>query len=198
MTALDDDRLLVLGIKRGEEKAHERFLEMYGVVLLRFVMFVLRANEQEAEDIAVETMYKAIERIDTFEFREHSPNGFRNWLFQIAKNIFRDKRRLELELQSLDEETLVVVSSEQIQESSEASQAVTDAMETLPENQRITLVLFFSGWQLTEIADHYGTKPGTVRQWKARGLKTMTEILGEHPAIQDLLQKSESRIGENK
>lgn len=198
MTSLDNDELLVTRLKNGDQEAQEDLLTKYGTVLLRFIIFVLRADEQEAEDIAVETLYKAIERIDSFEFRQSSPNGFRNWLFQIAKNHFYDQRRLEYELQPVDEETLIISPIVDTEGISEQIRAVREAVDTLPERQRMTLILHFNGWHLNEIADHYDVKPGTVRQWKARGLTALTKILEVHPALQSILHGTNPRIGELK
>jgi DNA-directed RNA polymerase specialized sigma24 family protein len=106
VTATDSVKALVDDLKEGNQAAQEQLLARYGDMLLRFIVAVLKADQLEAEDIAVETLYRAIEKIDSFEFRSGSPNGFRNWLFQIAKNNFRDRRRLEFELEPFDEETL--------------------------------------------------------------------------------------------
>jgi RNA polymerase sigma factor (sigma-70 family) len=187
MTHLDSDKALVTGLKEGRKESQECLVAMYGDILLRFIVSVLRVDETEAEDIAFETLCKAIEKVVAFEFRQDSPNGFRNWLFQIAKNILRDRWRLEQELQPLDEEMLVVPSIEYPEESSERVKAVREALAELPKNQRMTLILHFSGWRLVEIAEHYDVRPGTVRQWKARGLKTVAKLLENHPAIQEFL-----------
>ncbi len=195
MTHSYDDETLVSELKQGTPRAQERLLHMYGDKLLQFATYGLEVDESEAEDIAIEALYKAIEKIDSFNFQTDSPNGFRNWLFQIARNILRDQKRRELKVQPLDEETLVTTTVTGTEAQTEREIAVSEALAQLPEQQRITLTLFYSGWQLVDIAEHLGVKSGTVRQWKARGLKTITSILEKHPAIQSMLQNQKTRIG---
>ena len=63
------------------------------------------------------------------------------------------------------------------------------ALAELPEMQRLTLLLHYDGRKLTEIAEILNVSPGNVRQWKNRGLKTLSEQLQNHPVFADLAKE---------
>lgn len=193
-----EDEILVEGLKQGLQEAHEQLYDQYSEMLVRFTLSAFKVGIEEAEDITIETLHKSILKIDTFDFSEGKPNGFRNWLFQIAKNIFYDRQKLEFELYSLEEETFEVPTTNREETVTETIQAVRDALDTLPKNQSKTLKFYFNGWSLIEIAHYLEADPATVRKWKERGLKTITVILEKHPAIQHMLDYNKKRIGELK
>lgn len=204
-----DEKLLVEALKEGSSDAQETFLEHYGQILLRFNTYVLDIDDPfEAEDLAVETIYKAFQKLETFKFDNAKPNGFKNWLFTIARNAFRDKKRRILHTEPIDEYPDKAVDEstpEKIHEQQASSEplspkevAVQKALAQLSENHRITLIHFADGWSLEEIASYYGVKSGTVRQWKSRGMAKLKEILKGEPVIRDMLNLEQTQIGDLK
>src|SRR6266487_4160718 len=97
MSMTVQDQELIAGLRRGESQAQEQLLMRYGAPIIQFLMAVCRVNPDDAEDLAVETLYRAIEYIDSFTERPGaSPNVFRNWLFTIARNHWRTSLRRQV------------------------------------------------------------------------------------------------------
>lgn len=194
-----DEQSLVTGLRRGDPEAQAALLELYGEPLIRFLIAVCHVNALEAEDLAVETLYRAIERIDSFREKPGaSRNAFRNWLFTIARNLWRDQLRRHKRLIYLDDmkQAIAPPTRNEHDENSPAVQAVRDAIKALPDSQRQTLLLHYGGLQLKEVADVLNVTPGTARQWKRRGIAKLTRILKKHPAIVQLIDDQTAKIGE--
>lgn len=195
-----DEQDLIAGLRRGDHQAQAALLDLYGEPLLRFLVAVCHVNIVEAEDLAVEALYRAIERIDAFTDRPGaSRKAFRNWLFTIARNLWRDQLRRDKRLVFIDDPSHLKafpVNNEQ-SDNSRVIQVVREALKTLPSSQRETLLLHYGGLQLREVADILGEPAGTVRQWKRRGIAELTKILKSHPALSHLTDEEHTnKVGE--
>lgn len=176
---------LLDGLHAGDAEAVATLLQIYAEPLVRFVTHYCKIDKMEAEDIAVEALYRAIERIDTFVPKTENPEqSFRNWLFTIALNLWRSKnRKLQKEIQfgEIDDWRIATKS---VERKSPLADALHEALETLPPNHRQVLVLHYSGIELTDIAEMLGVPSNTVRQWKRRGLET----LRKNPTLLDAFE----------
>ncbi len=77
------DAKLVERLKVHDEEAVNELLEHYGPPLIRYLMSIGIHNYHDAEDLAAEAIYKAMDKLDSY----HSgKGGFNTWLFEIAKN----------------------------------------------------------------------------------------------------------------
>jgi RNA polymerase sigma factor (sigma-70 family) len=183
------ERVLLAGLRRGEPEAQAQLLNLYGEPLVRFLVHVCRVDMLEAEDIAVEALYRAVDRIDTFAERPGAGQaGFRNWLFTIARNLWRDRMRRcppLVPIENLSSLTAPPLNDKQ-GTPSVTVQAVREVLKALPDSQRLTLILHYGGLPLIEVAEILGARPGTVRQWKRRGMAKMTQLLKDHPAMAHL------------
>lgn len=189
-----DDQTIVDGLLRGDPEAQIQLLQAYAEPLVRFLHYTYPVELADAEDIAVETLYKAVERINSF--RGSSPSAqhqFRNWLFTIARNLWIDKTRKAPKTVLLAEDEFERVASKSVAEddvvASPQIMVLRQALAELPEMQRLTLLLHYDGRKLTEIAEILNVSPGNVRQWKNRGLKTLSEQLQNHPVFADLAKE---------
>jgi RNA polymerase sigma-70 factor, ECF subfamily len=192
---------LVAGLRRGDAEAQGQLLSLYGEPLVRFLVAICHVDPVEAEDIAVEALYRAIDRIDSFVGRPDAGlHGFRNWLFTIARNLWRDRLRRQKRIAEAigsEQGSLVIGQPDDESESdSSAAQAVREALSVLPEPQRQTLVLHYGGSELQQVAEILGVPPGTVRQWKRRGIAALAEALRDHPALAYLSTDNTSIVGE--
>lgn len=189
-----DDQTIVDGLLRGDPEAQAQLLQAYAEPLVRFLHYTYNIELADAEDIAVETLYKAVGRIDSF--KGSNPSGqhqFRNWLFTIARNLWIDKTRRVPKTVPLAEDEFERAAVKSIDdddvEVSPQIMVLRQALAELPEMQRLTLLLHYDGRKLSEIADILQVAPGTVRQWKNRGLKTLSEKLQHHPVFADLVKE---------
>lgn len=199
MTEPTDEQTLVAGLRRGDEDAHAYLLQYYAEPLKRFLVGLCNVDPVDAEDIAVEAMYRAVRHIDSFVDRPHAgPHSFRNWLFQIARNMWRSELRRRIPTTPVDNIEQLVGPSGDADGESPAILAVRDALANLPDHYRQTLLLHFgsSRLPLTKVADILDVPAGTARQWKQRGIKALAERLKNHPALAHLHQTSITTVGE--
>lgn len=182
-----DEQLLVAGLRRGDENAYAELLQRYSEPLTRFLVSRYRIDQEDAEDTAIEAIEKAIEHLDSFK-GSNNPNGFRNWLFQIGRNLQVDKFRKIAKVEPIDNFEQIA-GDEPLPETVVANESTTSeilriAISQLPEKQRKVLSYHFEdGLPLAEIARIMGEKPGTIRQWKNRALQTLGEKLKDNPAF---------------
>lgn len=193
MVDLSDDHELIDGLRKGLEDAQVQLLQLYGEPLVRFLQYRFGANVQDAEDVAVETLYRVIERINGFTgSRDDSSHAFRNWVFTIARNKWYDNVRKHKKIAYIDEDDYERLGDSPTPDTfgEPASQVVVlqEALSNLPDKQRLTLSLYYEGRTLTEIADMLDVAPGTVRQWKKRGLEALKKALADHPIFADRLE----------
>ena len=80
----------VAAAKRGEAAAWEAAYVAYGRELKGFLMVRLNDRDDAAEAFS-ETFFRAFERIGSL--RTSTANGFRAWLYRIARNVATDRLR---------------------------------------------------------------------------------------------------------
>lgn len=74
--------------KRGEQKAFSFLLDLYWDAVFRFQL-KRTYDENDAEDITIQTFSKAFDKIDSFD----ENYNFKTWLISISKNIHIDMLR---------------------------------------------------------------------------------------------------------
>jgi len=87
ITTLTDADLLA-AVQGGEEQAFDLFVDRYGRRLFAFGLRMC-GHHEDAEDVFQETLLKAFEGLSGLR----EPGAVRTWLFQVASNQCRMKRR---------------------------------------------------------------------------------------------------------
>ena len=163
----DDDRGLLERIRRGDTAGAAELFERYAPALLRFTDRLL-SDRASAEEVTQEVFVKVISRAHQYDGRAEVAS----WLFAIAANACRDRRRRE--------RRATVVPLEAIPEPSdgrsrgdgvegalirrERRDAVRAALSALSEEQREALVLArYHGLPYSEIAQVLGISVGAVK-----------------------------------
>jgi len=127
----------------------------------------MSGDTADAEDVAQETFIKAARSLGQFGGR----SSFKNWLYSIAMNTLRDKRRSALR----EEKTREAFIRESAVTAGETDQreAVAEVLESLPTDLRdaVTLV-YIEGLNHREAAKVLGCAETTVswRLFRAKGL----------------------------
>jgi RNA polymerase sigma-70 factor, ECF subfamily len=162
-----ETEVLIRRCREGDQLALGALLRQYQDYVYRLCFLVMR-NEQDAEDMAQETLIRAIRGLPRFEIREGS--SFEAWLYRIAINRCRSRMRRKW-YQALPWPNIgpqPVASSEeqpdrlmlQIERRSE----VLEAVNTLGEKHRLVVILhYYGGLSNQEIAQTLRIPPGTVR-----------------------------------
>ena len=171
MQQMSDDKL-IRRYREGEIAAFEALYARHAPRLLGFLrnlMGGLGSSGVAAEDLAQQTWFRVVDRIETYRPRDQ----FRAWLFRLAHRIWVDdyRRRQTRSSMALEEahsiSTLAPGPVER-QITEETKGQINQAIETLPGPIRETLLLRIDG-QLTcrEIAETLECPLGTVL-WRLR------------------------------
>jgi len=152
---LDPDSGLVSRVAQRDEAAFTELVEKYKHQVLATIHRYVQAPSASA-DLAQEVFIKVWENAHTFKGR----SKFSTWLYRIVVNHclnYRTKRKrgatVELDESMADEGSSV----EEKYENKRKAQLVKDAVDKLPERQRMALVLFkFEGCSCREVAQIMG------------------------------------------
>jgi RNA polymerase sigma-70 factor, ECF subfamily len=161
-------------LQRGDEEALEQALALLQNTVFSFSMKVC-GQRQDAEDTMQEVLLKSVPHLPKFE----SPKALVVWLYKVAKNRclmsrrkskFAPNRELSLEELMPDRRELDRLSTEaginpeRFAIRSEAAGMLREAIQKLPAQYRIVLVLRdMEGLTDEEVAEITGFSAGTVR-----------------------------------
>jgi RNA polymerase sigma-70 factor (ECF subfamily) len=193
------DDLLVERSRQGDLKAFNVLVRRWEKSIYNFVYRFVGQHE-EAQDLCQETFVKVYEKLDGLK----DTSRFRRWLYTIAANLSRDrlkradyKRTVSLETyptepaRSLSPKMPLATESApdaDLQES-EVRGIMHRALQSLPEPQRLALVLrTYHGMTTVEIAELTGEPPGTIRSRVFHGLRKMQAALDEMGVTKEDIQ----------
>ncbi len=169
---------------RGDKPALEALLREHAPAIHDVCRFV--AGLDDAHDATQESLERIVTSIDRFD---PARGTFRSWALTVSRNVCRDRlRRRGLERRTFvdkgDEKTEWTASSapgpERVALARIESQRLAQALETLPEQMRLAVVLYHvheSTYE--EIAATLDVPMGTVMTWLHRGRKRLRAALEE-------------------
>jgi RNA polymerase sigma-70 factor (ECF subfamily) len=170
---------LLAACRRGDREAFGRlFAETCDYV--HGVALHLTRDEDAAGDLTQEVFLRVLTRIRQFEGR----SAFRTWLFRIALNAARDRRRRRRPVLPLDEVAGALPAPSRSIESEllarDRDARVRAALANLPHRLRVPLVLrYVAGLSYAEIGEVLALRPGTVASRLSRGLLRLGRALPE-------------------
>ncbi len=168
--------MIIFGILKRKKIKEETFqinYEKYYPVVYKQLYYLLGSNAL-AEDLTQEVFIKYYDTKDK-EVEYVGP-----WLSKVATNtalnyIRGEKRRIKRE-ESMLEEINDIFSAEEEMFRKEEIQNVRSILSTLPENQRICLVLKFSGYSYEEIHKATNIPKNNISQLIARGKQKFVNL----------------------
>ena len=169
-----DDRSLLDRIRRGDTEGAGELFERYAPALLRFTDRLL-SDRSMAEEVTQEVFVKVITRAHQYDGRAEVSS----WLFAIAANACRDRRRRDrratiVPLDGLPEPSQKGEGVEAKLMSHERRVAVREALNGLSDEQREALVLArYHGLPYSEIAAVLGISVGAVKTRIFRAVETL-------------------------
>lgn len=145
-----DDMTLVERVKRGDSDAFQELVSRYENKVYRLAIKLTR-NETLAEEVLQEVFLRIYEKLDTFR----GESALSSWIYRIAANACFAKLNLEKRHQHADLEETMPQAEQALHElqepspdapdrsllSSEALDVISRAIERLPEDFRLVLVL---------------------------------------------------------
>ena len=187
-TLPDDD--LINRSKAGDLASFNLLVERYQNDVYNLALR-MTSSPHTAEDVAQDTFISAFRNIE--RFRE---GNFRAWLLRIASNASLDelRRRKRKGGYSLDEMMDAPDSTFEVQEEGRGPEAEAEAKElealiqsglsTLPEDQRLAIVLRdIQGLSYEEVAEAMKSSVGTVKSRISRGRSRLRDYLRQHPEL---------------
>ncbi|AEE91753.1 RNA polymerase, sigma-24 subunit, ECF subfamily [Tepidanaerobacter acetatoxydans Re1] len=174
---------LVRRAKRGDISAFEDLISGYEKKVYN-TAYRFFNNAEDAMDVSQEIFIKIFTSLR--RFREDS--SFSTWLYRIAVNTcidFLRKKREDVfpikEEIAMDDKIKLGFQTElpeEFVEKQETKQAIMKAISTLPEEQRICIILRdVQGFSYTEISDILSCSLGTVKSRLFRGRRALKENL---------------------
>ncbi len=170
---LGDERSLIERSRRGDVAAFDKLVRLYERSVYN-TAYRLSGSYDDASDIAQEAFVRAWNNLKSFR----GESAFSTWLYRIATNVFLDdrKRKRARPVRSLDEVMTLAENEVTRQfedpapspqdrvEGDERQQILIRAIQTLPETQRVMVVLYHTqGLSYEEIAEITRLPMGTVK-----------------------------------
>ena len=180
MNSGSDDAVLLERIRRGDNDGAAELFERYAPALLRFTDRML-SDRASAEEVTQEVFLKVISRAHQYDGRA----GVASWLFAIAANACRDRRRRDRRASIVPLEAVAEprARGEGVEATIAARQrrhAVREALAELSEEQREALVLArYHGMPYAEIATTLGISVGAVKTRIFRAVETLKAHFSE-------------------
>ena len=166
------DSELISRARLGEVVAFEQLVHRYDRKVLSIASLYTR-NEEDAKDIYQEAFLRVYRGLPGFRGKSQ----FSTWLHRVVTNVCLSYQRKTLKVKNVsfeDEEFGQTVaataaggdSPEELFGDAEISQHVSNALETLPDQQRLVFILrHFQDLKLSEIADTMNCAEGTVKRY---------------------------------
>lgn len=172
MVKKTDDQRLVDRVKEGDKKAFDVLVLKYQHKIVKLVMRYIR-DPTEALDVSQEAFIKAYRALPNFR----GDSAFYTWLYRIAINtaknhiVSMNRKPLDYDLDPQNSDGYEIPSKlrdddspEKILQREELREALEEAIDSLPEELRVAIVLReVDGLSYEEIAETMECPVGTVR-----------------------------------
>jgi len=167
-----EDAMLVEAAREGDRAAFGRLYDRYA----RMVHGVLlaRVPTRDVDDLVQDVFVMALRRLSTLR----DTRSFGAWLAAIARNLASDHYRRSSPEDQLTEDAPDTENKAE----DESAAAVLDAVRSLPDAYRETLILrLVEGMTGPEIAERTGLTHGSVRVNLHRGMQLLRNRLSPNP-----------------
>jgi RNA polymerase sigma-70 factor (ECF subfamily) len=167
-----------------DRHAFEPLYQRYFDPIFRFCFYRL-GDWHDAEDATGDIFARAIANLAGFHL-DHREDGFRCWLFTIARNAVSNRRRDHARhpTQSLDGAELVfddAPSPEDAAVAADDHHLVLALLEQLTPDQRDLLQLRLVGLNDAEIARVLSRSHDAIRKEQSRSIRALRDLIGRDP-----------------
>lgn len=193
MTDIPEERILIQRCRDGDPGAFDELVTHYERQVFNFA-YRISGNYDDAMDVSQEAFIRVFNSLHTFR----GDSNFSTWVYRIVKNVYLDirKKSKSHRLCSLDESIELDENSvmrqiedgkptpDQMVEIQERDKKLHDAVNTLPDYQRIIVTLYHVQHKsYEEIADIMELPIGTVKSRLNRARLALSELLKSEPEL---------------
>jgi len=174
--ATDADLVALMG--GGDRVAFGELIERHLPAVAGVARRMLR-DDAEAEDVAQEAMLRLWRQAGRLEI---GPAGLRPWLRRVVSNLCIDRLRVSRHTDVVDDVPEVPQPARQVHaiEEREAASRVDSALQSLPERQRLALVLFhYEGMSQIEVGTAMGITDEAVESLLSRARRSLRTALAD-------------------
>ncbi len=165
--------------KSGNQSAFRTILNHFWGYVYNYLISK-KINDEDAEDITIQTFSKAFEKINLFDDKYE----FKTWLISISKNIHKDNlRKKEITTANLAEHhTNSFIDKnpspeEQLILKQNLAELLKDIKQLKPKYQQIINLRFFQELSYKEISEQIGEPMNNVKVKLLRAKKLLAEII---------------------
>ncbi len=165
-------------VSRGDAQAFQLLVDA-GIDRVLAVARRILGDDTEAEDVAQDVFLKLWRRAEQWEAGRARVS---TWLYRVTVNACIDKLRARKE-QTVDELPDISGSATQLKtlEERDLRAFMDDALQALPERQRVALVLFhYENLSMSSVAEMMDSSVEAVESLLARGRRTLKKNLHQH------------------
>lgn len=186
-TVRNADRELIERLIKGDKNAFREVYARYSQVVFNLAFRMLR-NREEAEEVVQEIFLQVWNKADTYD---PGRGAISTWIVNIARSRAIDKLRTlgyREQTTELIEDRVNSKSdySRIIEDREESRKVIREALDSLPENQRVAIeIVFFEGLTHIEAAERLNEPVGTIKTRIRLGVSKLKEKIA--PYIEDLL-----------
>lgn len=182
-----EDQELINRLRKGDKSAFREIYARYSQVVFNLALRMLRSRE-EAEEVVQEIFLQVWNKADSYDSQR---GAISTWIVNIARSRSIDKLRTlgyRGQTTELNEERVNSKSdfSRIIEDREESRKIIREALDSLPDNQRIAIeMVFFEGLTHIEAAERLNEPVGTIKTRIRLGVAKLKEKIS--PYIGDLL-----------
>ncbi len=186
-TVRNADRELIERLKNGDKNAFREIYARYSQVVFNLAFRMLRSRE-EAEEVVQEIFLQVWNKADSYDPER---GAISTWIVNIARSRAIDKLRT---LGYRDQTTELIEErvnsrsdySRIIEDREESRKVIREALDSLPENQRVAIeIVFFEGLTHIEAAERLNEPVGTIKTRIRLGVSKLKEKIA--PYVEDLM-----------
>lgn len=174
--ALASEAVLLSAVARGDNRAFRKLVDMHLGIMLGIARRML-GDAAEAEDVAQEAMLRLWRNAATLEL---GPGGLKPWLRRVVSNLAIDRIRSGRNISVVAEVPEQAAAPRQgaALEERDLAVRVQSALASLPDRQRMALVLFhFEGLSQVEVGERLGVSDEAVESLLARARRSLKVAL---------------------
>ncbi len=177
---------IIQGCKRQDRKAQKALYERFAPVMFGVCKRYLK-NREDAEEVLVEGLFKAISNIHQYQ----GSGSFEGWIRRIIVNealmLLRKQKdwMVSLEVYRIDKPTKISIEEELI------AQDILDLLNELPTGYRTVFNLYvLEGLKHREIAEMLGISINTSKSQLILAKKRMQELLRQraYPGVEGIIK----------